>query len=66
MLSSALVSYLKDSPGLEHAVNPPVVADPETLPSIDEHLVGYEETVPMFVAALKPISGGTTTTPLGY
>ncbi|ESV63779.1 thioesterase-like superfamily protein [Mycobacteroides abscessus MAB_091912_2446] len=55
LLSSALVSYLKDSPGLEHAVNPPVVADPETLPSIDEHLVGYEETVPMFVAALKPI-----------
>ncbi|GKT25022.1 Acyl-CoA thioesterase like protein, partial [Aduncisulcus paluster] len=44
LLSSALVSYLKDSPGLEHAVKPPAVADPETLPSIDEHLVGYEET----------------------
>ncbi|MBV0916569.1 acyl-CoA thioesterase II [Mycobacteroides chelonae] len=55
LLSSALVSYLKDSPGLEHAVKPPTVADPETLPTIDEHLVGYEETVPMFVAALKPI-----------
>lgn len=55
VLSVALVSYLKDSPGLEHAVEIPEVADPETLPGIDAHLVGHEETVPMFVAALKPI-----------
>ena len=41
--------------GLEHGVDAPDVPDPLSLPRIEDLLVGYEETVPHFVAALKPI-----------
>jgi len=55
LLSSALVSYLSGGPGIEHNVKPPAVADPSTLPPIDDLLRGYEKVVPHFVNALRPI-----------
>ncbi|WP_172832513.1 acyl-CoA thioesterase, partial [Mycobacterium asiaticum] len=42
LLSSAMVSYMSGGRGLEHGVDPPAVADPETLPPIKELLRGYE------------------------
>ncbi|MCW2650671.1 MAG: acyl-CoA thioesterase [Mycobacterium sp.] len=55
LLASAMVSYLSGGEGLEHNVEAPIVADPTTLPSIDEMLHGYERVVPQFVSALRPI-----------
>ena len=55
LLASALVSYLSAGEGLEHSFPAPDVAEPETLPTIDEVLVGYERIVPGFVDALRPI-----------
>ena len=54
LLATALVSYLAGGRGLEHGVEPPEVADPETLPPIGDRLRGYEETLPHFVEALWP------------
>ena len=55
LLASALVSYLSAGKGLEHSFPAPNVAEPDTLPTIDEVLVGYERIVPGFVDALRPI-----------
>jgi len=55
LLASALVSYLSAGKGLEHSFPAPDVAEPDTLPTIDEVLVGYERIVPGFVDALRPI-----------
>jgi acyl-CoA thioesterase-2 len=55
LLASALVSYLSAGKGLEHSHSAPDTPDPSTLPTIDEVLVGYEEIVPGFVTALRPI-----------
>ena len=55
LLASALVSYLSAGRGLEHSFPAPDVAEPETLPTIDEVLVGYERIEPGFVDALRPI-----------
>ncbi len=55
LLATVFVSYLAGGRGLEHSVEPPAVADPETLPSIKELLQGYEEKVPHFANALQPI-----------
>ncbi len=55
LLATVMLSYLAGGRGLEHSVEPPDVADPETLPSIKKLLRGYEETVPLFVNALQPI-----------
>ena len=55
LLSSAMVSYLSGGRGIEHNVKPPDVADPTTLPPIDDLLRGYEKVVPHFVNALRPI-----------
>jgi acyl-CoA thioesterase II len=63
LLSSAMVSYMSGGRGLEHAVDPPEVPDPHTLPSIGELLRGYEETVPHFVNALQPIEWRYTNDP---
>lgn len=63
LLSTAIISYMSGSPGLEHAVDPPEVAQPETQPSIGELLRGYEETVPHFVNALRPIEWRFTNDP---
>ncbi|MBP0094694.1 acyl-CoA thioesterase [Prescottella equi] len=41
--------------GLEHSVAIPDVDGPEQLPSLGDHLAGYEDRLPTFVGALKPI-----------
>jgi acyl-CoA thioesterase II len=63
LLSSAMISYMSGGRGLEHAVEPPPVAQPHTQPSIGELLRGYEETVPHFVNALQPIEWRYTNDP---
>ena len=61
--ASALISYMAGGPGLEHGVDAPEVPDPTSLPTIEELLVGYEETVPHFVGAPKPIEWRYTNHP---
>ena len=63
LLASAMVSYLSGGGGLEHGVNAPEVAEPETLPPIAELLRGYEKIVPGFVNALRPIEWRYTNDP---
>ena len=63
LLGTALVSHLAGGRGLEHNIPVPEVPDPDGLPTIDELLVGYEETVPLFVEALKPIQWRYTNDP---
>ena len=63
LLSSAMISYMSGGRGLEHAVDPPQVAQPHTQPPIGELLRGYEETVPHFVNALQPIEWRYTNDP---
>jgi acyl-CoA thioesterase-2 len=63
LLGTALVSHLAGGRGLEHNVAFPQVPPPLELPTIDELLVGYEETVPHFVAALRPIQWRYTNDP---
>ena len=63
LLSSAIISYMSGGPGLEHAVDPPQVAAPHTRPPLGELLRCYEETVPHFVNALRPIEWRFTNDP---
>jgi acyl-CoA thioesterase-2 len=63
LLATVMISYLAGGRGLEHNVEPPDVADPETLPSIKELLLGYEDSVPLFVNALQPIDWRYTNDP---
>lgn len=63
LLCSAMVSYMSGGRGLEHAVDPPQVAEPHGLPTISELLRGYEETVPHFVNALQPVEWRYTNDP---
>ncbi len=63
LLATGMISYLSAGRGLEHHVEPPDVADPETLPTIAELLRGYEKTVPQFVSALRPIEWRYTNAP---
>lgn len=63
LLATALVSYLSGGHGLEHNSRSPVVPDPHTLPTIDELLVGYEEVVPHFADAMRPIEWRYTNDP---
>lgn len=63
LLTTAMVSYMNGGRGLEHGVEPPDVPGPEELPRIDELLRGYEETVPHFVRALRPIDWRYTNDP---
>ncbi|KIU16407.1 acyl-CoA thioesterase II [Mycolicibacterium llatzerense] len=63
LLATALVSHLAGGRSLEHGVKAPAVPDPLSLPTIDDLLKGYEETVPLFVEALKPIEWRYTNDP---
>lgn len=63
LLATALVGYLSAGHGLEHSTALPDVPAPETLPTIDELLVGYEEVVPGFADALRPIEWRYTNDP---
>ena len=63
LLASAMISYLSGGRGLEHGVEIPQVAAPETIPPIGDLLRGYEKTVPGFVNALRPIEWRYTNDP---
>ncbi|MGH3966654.1 MAG: acyl-CoA thioesterase II [Mycobacterium sp.] len=63
LLATAMVSHLSGGRGLEHNVEPPDVAEPETLPKVGQLLRGYEKTVPHFVNALWPIEWRYTNDP---
>lgn len=63
VLGSALVAHLAGGRGLEHDIEAPVVPEPEWLPKIGDLLRGYEETVPHFVNALRPIEWRYTNDP---
>lgn len=63
LLATAMISYLSGGRGLEHGIDPPDVPDPDTLPTIGELLRGYEDTVPQFVNALRPIEWRYTNDP---
>ena len=63
LLATALVSYLSGGRGLEHSIAFPDVPEPDSLPTIDELLVGYEDVVPLFVEALRPIEWRYTNDP---
>lgn len=63
LLTTAMVSYLAGGKGLEHGVEPPPLDDPLTVPPIDELLRGYEQVVPHFVNALRPIEWRYTNDP---
>jgi acyl-CoA thioesterase-2 len=58
-----MVSYLSGGRGLEHGIDPPEVSDPDALPPVGELLRGYEDTVPGFVNALRPIDWRYTNDP---
>lgn len=63
LLATALISYLAGGKGLEHGAPAPDVEPPHDLPTIEDLLEGYEETVPLFVTALKPIEWRYTNDP---
>lgn len=63
LLGSALVSHLAGGRGLEHNIAAPEVEPPHLLPKIGDLLAGYEETVPHFVNALRPIEWRYTNDP---
>ena len=63
LLTTALVSYLAGGRGLEHGVEAPQLDDPLGLPPIDVLLRGYEDVVPHFANALRPIEWRYTNDP---
>ena len=63
LVASALLTYLAGGAGLEHGITAPAVAAPETLPRLQELLVGFEEVVPGFVTAPHPIDWRYTNDP---
>ncbi|GAT11283.1 acyl-CoA thioesterase II [Mycolicibacterium novocastrense] len=63
LLTTAMVSFLAGGRSLEHAIAPPDLPDPESVPPVDELLRGYEEVVPHFVNALRPIEWRYTNDP---
>ncbi|HEX5143040.1 MAG TPA: acyl-CoA thioesterase domain-containing protein, partial [Mycobacterium sp.] len=63
LLTTVLLSYMSAGPGLEHNIPVPDVPQPHGLPKIDDLLVGYEQTVPLFVEALRPIEWRYTNDP---
>lgn len=63
LLASAMVSYLSGGSGLEHGIQPPQVAEPESVPPLKQLLRGYEDVVPLFVNALQPIQWRYTNDP---
>jgi acyl-CoA thioesterase II len=63
LLTTAMVSYLSGGRSLEHAIEPPDLPDPLSVPDVDELLSGYEKVVPHFVNALRPIDWRYTNDP---
>jgi acyl-CoA thioesterase-2 len=63
LLTTAMISYLSGGRGIEHGIEPPELTDPESVPGVDELLRGYEDVVPHFVNALRPIDWRYTNDP---
>lgn len=63
LLTTAMVSYLSGGRSLEHSIDPPELPDPLSVPPVDELLRGYEDVVPHFVNALRPIDWRYTNDP---
>jgi acyl-CoA thioesterase-2 len=63
LLTTAMISYLSGGRGIEHSIDPPNLPDPESVPPVDELLHGYEDVVPHFVNALRPIDWRYTNDP---
>ena len=63
LLTTAIISYMNGGSGLEHGIEPPVLPDPESVPSVDDLLRGFEDVVPHFVSALRPIDWRYTNDP---
>ncbi|RDH75548.1 acyl-CoA thioesterase II [Mycolicibacterium moriokaense] len=63
LLTTAMVSFVDGGRGLAHSIDPPRVPHPSSLPRIDDLLVGYEDKVPQFVEALRPIEWRYTNDP---
>jgi acyl-CoA thioesterase II len=63
VLTTAMVAFLAGGQGLEHNVEPPVLTEPESLLSVDDRLQGYEDVVPHFVEAMRPIDWRYTNDP---
>lgn len=63
LLTTAMVSYLSGGKGLEHGAEPPPLDDPLAVPPIGDLLRGYEQVVPHFASALRPIEWRYTNDP---
>ncbi|WP_448416262.1 acyl-CoA thioesterase domain-containing protein [Mycolicibacterium sp. XJ1819] len=63
LLTTAMVSYLSGGRSLEHEIAPPELPGPLTVPPVDDLLRGYEDVVPHFVNALRPIDWRYTNDP---
>lgn len=63
LLTTAMVSYLSGGRSLEHGIEPPELPGPLSVPPLDDLLRGYEDVVPHFVNALRPIDWRYTNDP---
>ncbi|OBI84254.1 acyl-CoA thioesterase II [Mycobacterium sp. E740] len=63
LLTTAMMSFLSGGRSLEHGVAPPDLPDPQAVPPVDDLLRGYEDVVPHFVNALRPIDWRYTNDP---
>ncbi|BBY42712.1 acyl-CoA thioesterase II [Mycolicibacterium celeriflavum] len=63
LLTTAMVSFLSGGRSLEHGIAPPDLPDPQSVPPVDDLLIGYEDVVPHFVNALRPIDWRYTNDP---
>ncbi len=63
LLTTAMVSYLSGGRSLEHGVEPPELPAPLEVPPVDDLLRGYEDVVPHFANALRPIDWRYTNDP---
>src|SRR5690348_16234598 len=63
VLTTAVAAFPDGGRGLEHGVEPPELTDPESLLPVDDLLLGYEDVVPHFVEAMRPIDWRYTNDP---
>ncbi|OBF27124.1 acyl-CoA thioesterase II [Mycobacterium sp. ACS1612] len=63
LLTTAMIAYLSGGRSLEHGIEAPLLPDPESVPPVDDLLRGYEDIVPHFVNALRPIDWRYTNDP---
>lgn len=63
LLATAMVSFLSGGRSLEHGIDPPELPGPLEVPPVDDLLRGYEDVVPHFVNALRPIDWRYTNDP---